>query len=99
MSTVDFLAQEKIWFEKPRYDEAERRFYERMNGSSQTAQVRTLAASFSLPFTALRFMSQFYNHVHIVNNSPDIVSEYPLKVPTVVSKYNDTLYIDIQALS
>ncbi|XP_047231385.1 eukaryotic translation elongation factor 1 delta b (guanine nucleotide exchange protein) isoform X4 [Girardinichthys multiradiatus] len=35
MSSVDFLGQEKIWFEKPRYDEAERRFYERMNGSSQ----------------------------------------------------------------
>ncbi|XP_043984170.1 eukaryotic translation elongation factor 1 delta b (guanine nucleotide exchange protein) isoform X3 [Gambusia affinis] len=38
MSSVDFLAQEKIWFEKPRYDEAERRFYERMNGSSQNIQ-------------------------------------------------------------
>uniref|UniRef100_A0A3P8TLH3 Eukaryotic translation elongation factor 1 delta b (guanine nucleotide exchange protein) n=1 Tax=Amphiprion percula TaxID=161767 RepID=A0A3P8TLH3_AMPPE len=36
--TVNFLAQEKIWFDKPRYDEAERRFYERMNGSSQTTQ-------------------------------------------------------------
>ncbi|KAM7387736.1 hypothetical protein PAMP_023956 [Pampus punctatissimus] len=38
MSTVDFLAQEKIWFEKPRYDEAETRFYERINGSSQTTK-------------------------------------------------------------
>ncbi|XP_027882879.1 uncharacterized protein LOC114150582 isoform X2 [Xiphophorus couchianus] len=38
MSSVDFLAQEKIWFEKPRYDEAERCFYERMNGSSQNIQ-------------------------------------------------------------
>ncbi|KAM4740143.1 LOW QUALITY PROTEIN: uncharacterized protein FYW61_004379 [Anableps anableps] len=38
MSSVDFLAQEKIWFEKPRYDEAERRFYERVNGSSQSTQ-------------------------------------------------------------
>ncbi|XP_042273424.1 eukaryotic translation elongation factor 1 delta b (guanine nucleotide exchange protein) isoform X2 [Thunnus maccoyii] len=38
MSAVDFLAQEKIWFEKPRYDEAERRFYERVNGPSQTTQ-------------------------------------------------------------
>ncbi|XP_049910179.1 eukaryotic translation elongation factor 1 delta b (guanine nucleotide exchange protein) isoform X1 [Epinephelus moara] len=38
MSSVDFLAQEKIWFDKPRYDEAERRFYERMNGSSQQTQ-------------------------------------------------------------
>uniref|UniRef100_A0A7N6B5L7 Eukaryotic translation elongation factor 1 delta b (guanine nucleotide exchange protein) n=1 Tax=Anabas testudineus TaxID=64144 RepID=A0A7N6B5L7_ANATE len=35
MSAVDFLAQEKVWFDKPRYDEAERRFYEHMNGSSQ----------------------------------------------------------------
>ncbi|XP_029904869.1 eukaryotic translation elongation factor 1 delta b (guanine nucleotide exchange protein) isoform X1 [Myripristis murdjan] len=38
MSTVDFLAQEKIWFDKPRYDEAERRFYEHMNGPSQSVQ-------------------------------------------------------------
>lgn len=35
MSAVDFLAKEKIWFDKPRYDEAERRFYEHMNGSPQ----------------------------------------------------------------
>ncbi|XP_044055431.1 eukaryotic translation elongation factor 1 delta b (guanine nucleotide exchange protein) isoform X2 [Siniperca chuatsi] len=38
MSSVDFLAQEKIWFDKPRYDEAERRFYEGVNGSSQPTQ-------------------------------------------------------------
>ncbi|XP_071342457.1 eukaryotic translation elongation factor 1 delta b (guanine nucleotide exchange protein) isoform X1 [Trachinotus anak] len=38
MSAVNFLAQEKIWFDKPRYDEAERRFYERMNGPSQPTQ-------------------------------------------------------------
>ncbi|KAM6938028.1 eukaryotic translation elongation factor 1 delta b (guanine nucleotide exchange protein) isoform 5-T5 [Lycodopsis pacificus] len=38
MSSVDFLAQEKIWFDKPRYDEAERRFYERPDGSSQPSQ-------------------------------------------------------------
>uniref|UniRef100_H3CS28 Eukaryotic translation elongation factor 1 delta b (guanine nucleotide exchange protein) n=1 Tax=Tetraodon nigroviridis TaxID=99883 RepID=H3CS28_TETNG len=35
MTSVDFLAQEKIWFDKARYDQAERCFYERMNGSSQ----------------------------------------------------------------
>ncbi|CAN9500740.1 unnamed protein product [Ophioblennius macclurei] len=39
MSSSDFLAQEKIWFDKPRYDDAERRFYEHMNGSSDAAQV------------------------------------------------------------
>ncbi|KAL6108386.1 eef1d [Pungitius sinensis] len=38
MTSMDFLAKEKIWFDKPRYDEAERRFYERPNGCSQAAQ-------------------------------------------------------------
>lgn len=39
MNSVDFLAQEKIWFDKPRYDNAERRFYEQLNGSAQETQV------------------------------------------------------------
>ncbi|XP_072294611.1 elongation factor 1-delta-like isoform X1 [Eucyclogobius newberryi] len=38
MSALDFLAKEKIWFDKPRYDEAERLFYERMSGTSSTSQ-------------------------------------------------------------
>ncbi|XP_061738907.1 eukaryotic translation elongation factor 1 delta b (guanine nucleotide exchange protein) isoform X1 [Nerophis ophidion] len=38
MSAVNFLVQEKIWFDKTRYDEAERRFFERVNCSSHTAQ-------------------------------------------------------------
>ncbi|XP_054644999.1 eukaryotic translation elongation factor 1 delta b (guanine nucleotide exchange protein) isoform X2 [Dunckerocampus dactyliophorus] len=38
MSTVNFLVQEKIWYDKTRYDEAERRFFERVNSASHTAQ-------------------------------------------------------------
>ncbi|XP_075901759.1 uncharacterized protein LOC142900995 [Nelusetta ayraudi] len=38
MASLDFLAQERIWFDKVRYDEAERRFYERVNGSPQPAK-------------------------------------------------------------
>ncbi|XP_041647884.1 elongation factor 1-delta-like isoform X2 [Cheilinus undulatus] len=38
MTSADFLAQEKIWFDKPRYDEAERRYYEHMNGAPQPTQ-------------------------------------------------------------
>uniref|UniRef100_A0A8C8F5A4 Elongation factor 1-delta n=1 Tax=Oncorhynchus tshawytscha TaxID=74940 RepID=A0A8C8F5A4_ONCTS len=38
-AAVDYLAQEKIWFDKPRYHEAERHFYEHMNGTSHPAQV------------------------------------------------------------
>ncbi|MBN3314591.1 EF1D factor, partial [Atractosteus spatula] len=30
--SAEYLAQEKIWFDKHRYDEAERQYYERMNG-------------------------------------------------------------------
>ncbi|KAF7647957.1 hypothetical protein LDENG_00164270, partial [Lucifuga dentata] len=38
MTAVDFLAQEKIWFDKTRYDEAERRFYERVSGAARSTQ-------------------------------------------------------------
>ncbi|XP_056122414.1 eukaryotic translation elongation factor 1 delta b (guanine nucleotide exchange protein) isoform X3 [Rhinichthys klamathensis goyatoka] len=38
MTAADCLAQERIWFDKPRYDEAERRFYEQMNGPTQNKQ-------------------------------------------------------------
>ena len=44
-TAVDFLAQEKIWFDKPRFDEAERHFYERANGASHSAQVPRPTAS------------------------------------------------------
>uniref|UniRef100_A0A4W5L323 Elongation factor 1-delta n=1 Tax=Hucho hucho TaxID=62062 RepID=A0A4W5L323_9TELE len=33
------LCLEKIWFDKPRYDDAERHFYERINSTSHPAQV------------------------------------------------------------
>lgn len=29
---VDYFLHDKIWFEKYKYDDAERRFYEQMNG-------------------------------------------------------------------
>ncbi|KAM9478095.1 uncharacterized protein ACWYII_005947 isoform 2-T2 [Salvelinus alpinus] len=37
-AALHYLAQEKIWFDKPHYDEAERYFYERMNGTLHPAQ-------------------------------------------------------------
>lgn len=39
MSAVQCLAQEKIWFDKSKYDEAERRFYEGTNGVPSAPQV------------------------------------------------------------
>uniref|UniRef100_A0A8C1XV03 Eukaryotic translation elongation factor 1 delta a (guanine nucleotide exchange protein) n=1 Tax=Cyprinus carpio TaxID=7962 RepID=A0A8C1XV03_CYPCA len=44
MSGLQGLAQENIWFDKSRYDEAERRFYEGMNGIPQTPQERDASA-------------------------------------------------------
>ncbi|TKS79666.1 Elongation factor 1-delta [Collichthys lucidus] len=42
MSGLQCLASENIWFDKQRYDEAEKRFYEGANGpSSQQQQVKT----------------------------------------------------------
>ncbi|KAF5892383.1 elongation factor 1-delta-like isoform X3, partial [Clarias magur] len=40
MSGLQCLAQEKIWFDKSRYDEAERCFYEGMNGVPSAPQVK-----------------------------------------------------------
>lgn len=40
---VDYFMHEKVWFEKYKYDDAERRFYEQMNGpvgGSSRQQVR-----------------------------------------------------------
>ncbi|XP_042574953.1 elongation factor 1-delta-like isoform X2 [Cyprinus carpio] len=44
MSGLQGLAQENIWFDKSRYDEAERSFYEGMNGIPQTSQERDASA-------------------------------------------------------
>ncbi|XP_026134838.1 elongation factor 1-delta-like isoform X3 [Carassius auratus] len=45
MSGLQGLAQENIWFDKSRYNEAERRFYEGMNGIPQTPQAKTALQS------------------------------------------------------
>ncbi|KAM9496240.1 eukaryotic translation elongation factor 1 delta b (guanine nucleotide exchange protein) isoform 3-T4 [Clarias gariepinus] len=45
MSAVECLAQDRIWFDKPRYDEAERTFYERMNGPTLPPQTQDSGAN------------------------------------------------------
>uniref|UniRef100_A0A3B1JYT4 Eukaryotic translation elongation factor 1 delta a (guanine nucleotide exchange protein) n=2 Tax=Astyanax mexicanus TaxID=7994 RepID=A0A3B1JYT4_ASTMX len=44
MSDLQCLAQENIWFDKSRYDEAERRFYEGANGIPQAPQEKDASA-------------------------------------------------------
>jgi hypothetical protein len=41
---TNFLVHEKIWFDKFKYDDAERKFYEQMNGpvAASSRQVRTI---------------------------------------------------------
>lgn len=60
MSTVNFLAQEKIWFDKLRYDEAERRFYEHMNGSSQPTQIPKVTQNLSFFSSQLSLIASCY---------------------------------------
>ncbi|XP_051557674.1 elongation factor 1-delta-like isoform X2 [Myxocyprinus asiaticus] len=45
MSGLQGLAQENIWFDKSRYDEAERHFYEVKNGIPQTPQSQNASKS------------------------------------------------------
>lgn len=54
---VEFLAHERIWFEKFKYDDAERRYYEQMNGplgGSSQQQVKGRAAELRQPAGAPR---------------------------------------------
>ena len=48
---TNFLAHEKIWFDKFKYDDAERRFYEQMNGpvAGASRQVRAARGAALLP--------------------------------------------------
>uniref|UniRef100_A0A3Q0RWC4 Eukaryotic translation elongation factor 1 delta b (guanine nucleotide exchange protein) n=1 Tax=Amphilophus citrinellus TaxID=61819 RepID=A0A3Q0RWC4_AMPCI len=83
MSAVDFLAQEKIWFDKPRYDEAERRFYEHVNGSPQTTKVPTLSYKLNLELQAFMVdnlraaLSKLECRVAVLEKSPAAVSPAP----------------------
>lgn len=42
MSGVQCLAAESVWFDKHRYDEAEKRFYEGANGHAPQQQVEKI---------------------------------------------------------
>ncbi|XP_077471186.1 elongation factor 1-delta-like isoform X3 [Stigmatopora argus] len=44
MSGIECLGGEKVWFDKPRYDEAERKFYEGANGPAPKQQQAKSAA-------------------------------------------------------
>ncbi|KAI1901299.1 hypothetical protein AGOR_G00032880 [Albula goreensis] len=44
MTAVQYMAHERIWFDKSRYDEAERRFYEGVNGPTHAPQAAMSAA-------------------------------------------------------
>lgn len=85
MASVDFLAQEKIWFDKPLYDEAERCFYERMNGSSQPTQVPALSQRFSPTYSDL---SCWTSHLRskITPTVWTLFLDFILSKPTLLSK-------------
>uniref|UniRef100_A0A3Q3XFS8 Uncharacterized protein n=1 Tax=Mola mola TaxID=94237 RepID=A0A3Q3XFS8_MOLML len=82
MCSVDFLAQEKIWFDKLRFDEAEKRFYEWMNGSSQQTQVSALSDSIIVLVDGLRAaLSKLEGRVAVLEKFP--ASTTPAPTPSV----------------
>jgi len=72
MSAVDFFSQDKVWFEKPRYDEAERRFYEHQGRPSEETQVPFCSGFYS------RFLSTVLSMVL------SAVLCHPIQRPTVL---------------
>uniref|UniRef100_A0A4W5KN84 Eukaryotic translation elongation factor 1 delta b (guanine nucleotide exchange protein) n=1 Tax=Hucho hucho TaxID=62062 RepID=A0A4W5KN84_9TELE len=68
---------EKIWFDKPRYDDAERHFYERINSTSHPAQVGR-ERFFSLLVGDLRLaLSKLECRVAVLEKSPSPAATCP----------------------
>ena len=53
---TNFLVHEKIWFDKFKYDDAERKFYEQMNGpvARTSCQVRAMLGLLAAPVPRIR---------------------------------------------
>lgn len=73
MSGLQCLASENIWFDKPRYDEAEKRFYEGVNGPATHQQQVKTSTLFFFPFSQKKNQRMGVEHIITLwNKDPDL---------------------------
>uniref|UniRef100_A0A8C3U229 Eukaryotic translation elongation factor 1 delta n=1 Tax=Catharus ustulatus TaxID=91951 RepID=A0A8C3U229_CATUS len=87
---VDYFLHDKVWFEKYKYDDAERRFYEQMNGP-MGAPSRQQSASTSSPGAAgdqNELLSRI-SHLEVENqNLRSVVADLQMAIFKLESRLN-----------
>ncbi|XP_068528896.1 elongation factor 1-delta isoform X4 [Anas acuta] len=87
---VEFLAHERIWFEKFKYDEAERRYYEQMNGPAggSSQQQQSASTTSSGPGDQNELLSRI-SHLEVENqNLRSVVADLQMAIFKLESRLN-----------
>ncbi|XP_038029522.2 elongation factor 1-delta isoform X4 [Anas platyrhynchos] len=87
---VEFLAHERIWFEKFKYDEAERRYYEQMNGplGGSSQQQQSASTTSSGPGDQNELLSRI-SHLEVENqNLRSVVADLQMAIFKLESRLN-----------
>ncbi|XP_025969396.2 elongation factor 1-delta isoform X4 [Dromaius novaehollandiae] len=86
---VDFLSHEKIWFEKFKYDDAERRYYEQMNGPVSSSQQQSASTTSSGPTGDQNELISRISHLEVENqNLRSVVADLQLAIFKLESRLN-----------
>ncbi|KAM6226089.1 elongation factor 1-delta isoform 5-T5 [Porphyrio hochstetteri] len=86
---VDYFMYEKIWFEKYKYDDAERRYYERMNGPvGSSSHQQSTSASSGPPGDQTELLSRI-SHLEVENqNLRSVVTDLQMAILKLESRLN-----------
>ncbi|XP_035745518.1 uncharacterized protein LOC104121919 isoform X3 [Egretta garzetta] len=87
---VDYFMHEKIWFEKYKYDDAERRYYEQMNGPvSSSSHQQSASTTSSGPAGDQNELLSRISHLEVENqNLCSVVADLQLAIFKLESRLN-----------
>ncbi|XP_040441471.1 elongation factor 1-delta isoform X3 [Falco naumanni] len=87
---VDYFMHEKIWFEKYKYDDAERRFYEQMNGPvSSSSHQQSASTTSSGPVGDQNELLSRISHLEVENqNLRSVVADLQMAIFKLESRLN-----------
>ncbi|XP_009695729.1 PREDICTED: elongation factor 1-delta isoform X3 [Cariama cristata] len=87
---VDYFMHEKIWFEKYKYDDAERRYYEQMNGPvSSSSHQQSASTTSSGPGGDQNELLSRISHLEVENqNLRSVVADLQMAIFKLESRLN-----------
>ncbi|KAM4685849.1 elongation factor 1-delta isoform 2-T2 [Amazona ochrocephala] len=86
---VDYFLHEKIWFDKYKYDDAERRYYEQMNGPLGSSSHQQVSSTSSGPSGDQNDLLSRISHLEVENqNLRSVVSDLQMAIFKLESRLN-----------